>query len=60
MNLYRSKNHRIFAGVIGGIAERFGWSVALLRLIWVLLTLTPVPGLIIYLVLWMVLPERED
>ncbi|KAA8441957.1 PspC domain-containing protein [Weissella paramesenteroides] len=60
MNLYRSKNHRIIAGVVGGLAERFGWNVTLLRFIWILLTITPLPGLIIYLILWLILPEKDD
>lgn len=58
MNLYRSTNHRVFAGVLGGLAERFGWNVTLLRLIWILLTISPFPGLVIYLILWLLLPEK--
>ncbi|SCC00781.1 PspC domain-containing protein [Weissella bombi] len=58
MNLYRSTNHRVFAGVLGGLAERFGWNVTLLRIIWILLTLSPFPGLVIYLILWLLLPEK--
>ena len=58
MNLYRSTNHRVFAGVLGGLAERFGWNVTLLRIIWILLTISPFPGLVIYLILWLLLPEK--
>ena len=58
MNLYRSTDHRVFAGVLGGLAERFGWNVNLLRIIWVLLTLSPFPVLVIYLILWLLLPEK--
>jgi len=31
--LYRSRRHRIIAGVAGGLAERFGVPVWLMRLI---------------------------
>lgn len=58
MKLYRSAHNRVIAGVLGGMAERFDWDPTLLRIIWCLLTVTPFPGLIIYLVLWMILPEQ--
>jgi phage shock protein PspC (stress-responsive transcriptional regulator) len=60
--LYRSRKHRIIAGVAGGIAERFGLPVWLVRLVWLLL-LTPggVPGLVPYGILWILMPlEPED
>ncbi|MGE8609264.1 MAG: PspC domain-containing protein, partial [Acinetobacter baumannii] len=34
--LYRSNRQSMFAGVMGGIAERFGWNANLLRIIFVL------------------------
>jgi phage shock protein PspC (stress-responsive transcriptional regulator) len=51
----RSKDNRVFAGVLGGLAEKYGWNATLLRVVWVLLTLTPFPGLIIYLLLWLLM-----
>ncbi|WP_281164438.1 PspC domain-containing protein [Liquorilactobacillus sicerae] len=51
----RSRTNRVFAGVLGGIAEKYGWDPTVLRVIWVILTLTPFPGLIIYLVLWLLM-----
>lgn len=59
-NIHRSLNDRVFAGVIGGIAEHFDWNSNIARLIFVLLALTPmVPGLIVYLILWMIMGDPE-
>jgi phage shock protein C len=55
--LMRSRKHHIVAGVAGGIAERFGLPVWLVRLVWLILLLPGgVPGLIPYLVLWVIMP----
>jgi len=56
--LKRSRDQRVIAGVCGGIAEWLGWSAGATRLLYVLITLfTGVPA-ILYLVLWIVMPER--
>lgn len=57
--LYRSKRHRLVAGVAGGMAERFGVPVLLVRLLWVLLLLPGgIPGVIPYLICWIVIPDE--
>jgi phage shock protein PspC (stress-responsive transcriptional regulator) len=57
--LYRSRRHRVIAGVAGGMAERFNAPVWLLRLLWVLLFLPGgLPGLIPYIICWIVIPEE--
>jgi len=46
------------AGVCAGFAEYFDMDVTLVRLIWVgLLLLPPSPGLIIYIIAWIILPK---
>ncbi|ARN91436.1 PspC domain-containing protein [Levilactobacillus brevis] len=57
IKIKRSRNNRVFAGVIGGIAENYDWNANVLRVIWVILTLTPFPGLIAYLVLWLLMEQ---
>ena len=59
--LYRSNRHNMIAGVMGGIAERFGWNVTLLRIIFVIVSCMSVafPGIIVYLVLWLLIPKQE-
>lgn len=61
VGLYRSNRSNMIAGVMGGIAERFGWNVTLLRLIFVLLSVMSAafPGILVYLVLWLVIPKKN-
>jgi phage shock protein C len=57
--LYRSKRHRIIAGVAGGMAERFGLPVFLVRLLWFLLLLPGgIPGIIPYVICWILIPSE--
>jgi phage shock protein PspC (stress-responsive transcriptional regulator) len=58
--LRRSRRQRIIAGVCGGLAEWLGWSPAVVRILYVVFAVFPlVPGLLVYAVLWVVLPESE-
>jgi phage shock protein PspC (stress-responsive transcriptional regulator) len=57
---YRSREGRRIAGVCAGLAEQFGVSVTLLRLAFLLGTLIGGPGIIVYLVLWVVMPYRPE
>ena len=57
--LRRSRANRRIAGVCGGLAAYFGISPTLVRLIFVLLGLPGgAPGILLYLVLWVALPEE--
>jgi phage shock protein C len=57
--LYRSTEERMFAGVCGGIAEYLDVDPTLVRLVFVALTLLGGgPGLVIYIVLMLIVPER--
>ena len=55
--LYRSRNDRKLAGVCGGIAEYYGWDPTLVRIAWIVLTLLGGSGILIYLIMWLVMPE---
>ena len=52
----------MIAGVLGGIAHRWGWSSNLLRLIFVIASVCSAgfPGLLIYLILWLLMPTEAD
>jgi phage shock protein PspC (stress-responsive transcriptional regulator) len=51
----------MIAGVCGGIAEWLGWSATTVRVLYVLVSvLTAFSGILIYLVLWVLMPEREE
>jgi len=58
VKLHRSREHRIIAGVLGGIADYLGWSPNLVRILFVVISgvSVAVPGILIYLVLWLVMP----
>ena len=47
----------MIAGVAGGIAQRFGFSSRLVRLAWLLSVLFGGFGILVYVVLWIVLPQ---
>jgi phage shock protein C len=55
--LHRSLTDKKIAGVCGGLAEYLGWDATLVRLLWVVLTLLGGSGVLIYIVLWIVMPE---
>jgi phage shock protein C len=61
MKLTRSRKNRMLAGVLGGMAESFGMSAALLRILFVILTFSTafLPMAMVYLVLVFILPNRE-
>ena len=55
--LMRSRTEVIIAGVCGGLGEYFGLDPVIVRLIFVLVTLTTGLGFIVYPVLWLVMPK---
>jgi len=57
--LARPLDDRVLAGVIGGIARRFGWSSTLLRVLYVVGSVLSAafPGILVYLLLWLLMPE---
>jgi signal transduction histidine kinase len=57
--LYRSTDQRIIAGVAGGLGERFGVDPVLVRIAFALLSLSGLAGVVLYAVLWVLVPEAE-
>jgi phage shock protein C len=56
--LYRPRNDRIIAGVCAGLARRFGLSPFVVRLLFILSLIIPGSQLIVYLVLWVLMPDE--
>ncbi len=56
--LYRSRTDRQIAGVCGGIAAYFNTDPTIVRLLFVLLALAGGPGLILYIILAIIIPEE--
>ena len=57
--LNRVKNDKIIGGVCGGIAKYLGWDPAIVRLLYVLISVfsAAFPGIFVYIILWIVMPE---
>lgn len=58
----RSTSDRVLAGVMGGIAHRYGWNSTTVRVLFVILSIVSVafPGIFVYLILWLLMPEGSD
>jgi len=56
--LTRSRRNRWLAGVCGGLAEWLGWNATLVRILFVAVSVASAafPGILVYLVLWAVMP----
>jgi phage shock protein C len=59
--LSRPMNEAKIGGVCAGFARYFGLDVTLVRILWIVLTVLPVPfcGFIAYIVCWIVMPKDE-
>jgi len=55
--LYRSNDQRILAGVCGGLGEYFSTDPTIVRLLFVAFALVAGGGLLLYLVLWLLIPQ---
>ena len=60
--LRRSRKDKMIAGVCGGIAEWMGWDPTVVRLSYVLLSILSAafPGILVYLIIWLVAPQADD
>jgi len=57
---YRSRRGKMIAGVCAGLADQFGVSVTALRLAAVLFTLFGGWGIIVYVILWIIMPYKDE
>ncbi len=57
--LYRSQKERMIGGVCGGLAEYFDIDPTLVRLAFVILAIAGGPGILIYIVLLLLVPEAS-
>lgn len=56
--LVRPRHDRIVAGVCSGIGRRYGISATTVRLLFILSLLLPGPQLLVYLILWVLIPDE--
>lgn len=57
--LKRSNTNKQVAGVCGGLGEYLNIDPTLIRIFFVLATLAGGPGLLLYIILWVVMPEEN-
>ncbi len=58
--LYRSRKNKVLGGVCGGLGEYFDIDPSLIRLLWVFVVLMGGSGILIYIILWVILPEEDS
>jgi phage shock protein C len=58
--LRRSASNRMIAGVISGLADYFELDPTLLRALYVVVSIVSAafPGILVYIILWMVIPDE--
>jgi phage shock protein PspC (stress-responsive transcriptional regulator) len=59
--LRRSRRNTVLAGVCGGLAEWLGWDATLVRILYVVVSILSAafPGILVYVVLWIVMPKGD-
>jgi phage shock protein PspC (stress-responsive transcriptional regulator) len=56
--LVRPRDDRMIAGVCSGIARRYGLSATTVRLLFVLSLILPGTQVLVYLLLWLLMPDE--
>src|SRR3989339_1464054 len=56
--LYRSRRVRVFGGIAGGLAQYFNLDPILVRVLFVVVTILHGFGILLYIILWIVVPEE--
>ncbi len=58
--LYRDTDEKVIGGVCAGLSEFFKIDVTLIRIIVAALAVLYGTGIVIYIILWVLLPEKND
>lgn len=58
--LYRSRFDKVIAGVAGGLAKHFNMDPTLVRVLFVVLAFAGAGGILIYIILWIAVPEDPN
>ena len=59
-HFYKIRKNRLVAGVVAGLADKFGWNLTLARVLANILMVSTQFGIFLYLVLALLLPYKED
>ena len=55
---YKTRKNRLIAGVVAGLADKFGWDLALARILAIILMVSTQFGIFLYLVLAFLLTKK--
>jgi Putative stress-responsive transcriptional regulator len=58
--LYRSNTQKVIGGVAGGLGEYFNIDPVIIRVLFVLLILAGGGGLLLYVIMWIFIPQNPD
>ncbi len=58
--LQRNPDDKVIAGVASGVADFFGLDPTIVRVVWTLTILLGGLGVIVYIILWIVVPEGNS
>lgn len=60
--LVRVRRGAMIAGVCGGLARWLGWDPTLVRLLYLLVSVISIafPGILVYIILWIVMPREDE
>ncbi len=58
--LQRSRTNRMLAGVSGGIGRYYEFNPTIIRILFVFFSLFIGGGLLVYIILWIVIPEEPE
>ena len=59
--LRRPRSGRMVAGVVAGLADRFGMDRTLARVIYAVVSIVSIafPGILVYVICWIIIPEEN-
>ncbi len=57
--LYRSQKNRVIAGVAGGLGEYLNIDPVVIRIIFIVLTVFSGSGILLYLIMWLIMPDEK-
>jgi len=60
-SITRDKSNSMIGGVCAGLPRHYGWSVTGTRVVYVLVSILSeaFPGILVYLILWLLIPESD-
>ena len=58
--LYRSETNKMMGGICGGLGEYFNIDPTIVRLVFVLAALLAGHGILVYIILWIIIPPAPS